>query len=60
MVDGAYAARPFLKPLLDLGIVVVSRLRRDACLYDLPGKSSGRGRPRPVFTVKWAARTKSL
>ena len=46
VVDGAYAARPFLKPLLDLGIVVVSRLRRDACLYDLPAKSGGRGRPR--------------
>jgi hypothetical protein len=38
VVDGAYAARPFLKPLLELGIVVVSRLRRDACLYDLPSK----------------------
>ncbi len=36
VADGAYAARPFLKPLLELGIVVVSRLRRDACLYDLP------------------------
>ncbi|MCH8839353.1 MAG: transposase [Planctomycetes bacterium] len=37
-VDGAYAARPFLLPTLDLGIVVVSRLRKDACLYDLPSK----------------------
>ena len=48
VVDGAYAARPFLKPLLDLGIVVISRLRKDACLYDLPSqsKSNGRGRPR--------------
>jgi hypothetical protein len=36
-VDGAYAARPFLLPVLELGIVVVSRLRKDACLYDLPG-----------------------
>lgn len=35
-VDGAYAARPFLIPVLALGIVVVSRLRKDACLYDLP------------------------
>jgi len=49
-VDGAYAARPFLKPVLALGIVVVSRLRKDACLYDLPGKpeSGRRGRP-PVY-----------
>jgi hypothetical protein len=37
-VDGAYAGRPFLMPVLALGIVVVSRLRKDACLYDLPGK----------------------
>ena len=35
-VDGAYAARPFLLPVLALGIVVVSRLRKDACLFDLP------------------------
>jgi len=35
-VDGAYAARPFLLPVLELGIVVVSRLRKDACLFDLP------------------------
>ena len=35
-VDGVYAARPFLLPVLDLGIVVVSRLRKDACLFDLP------------------------
>ena len=35
-VDGAYATRPFLLPVLKLGIVVVSRLRKDACLYDLP------------------------
>lgn len=34
--DGAYAARPFLLPVLDLGIVIVSRLRKDACLFDLP------------------------
>lgn len=35
-VDGAYAVRPFLLPVLDLGFVVVSRLRKDACLFDLP------------------------
>jgi hypothetical protein len=39
-VDGAYAARPFLKPVLALGIVVFSRLRKDACLYDLPPAGS--------------------
>ena len=39
-VDGAYAARPFLLPVLQLGIVVVSRLRKDACLFDLPAEGS--------------------
>lgn len=39
-VDGAYAARPFLRPVLDLGVVVVSRLRKDACLFDLPPAGS--------------------
>ena len=39
-VDGAYAARPFLLPVLALGIVVVSRLRKDACLFDLPPSDS--------------------
>jgi hypothetical protein len=39
-VDGAYAVRPFLIPVLGLGIVVVSRLRKDACLFDLPPADS--------------------
>jgi hypothetical protein len=39
-VDGAYAARPFLLPVLELGIVVVSRLRKDACLFALPSDGS--------------------
>ena len=34
-VDGADAARPFLKLTLDLGIVVVSRWRKDARLYSV-------------------------
>ena len=50
VVDGAYAARPFLKPVLDLGIVVVSRLRKDACLYDLPSEPDPRRRGRhPIY-----------
>ena len=40
VADGAYAARPFLLPVLALGIVVVSRLRKDACLFDLPPAGS--------------------
>lgn len=48
VVDGAYAARPFLKPLIDLNVVVISRLRKDACLKTLPSKrkEGQRGRPR--------------
>jgi hypothetical protein len=38
--DGAYAVRPFLLPVVDMGIVVVSRLRKDACLFDLPPADS--------------------
>lgn len=39
-VDGAYAVRPFLLPVLALNIVVISRLRKDAALYDLPPEGS--------------------
>jgi hypothetical protein len=48
VVDGAYAACPFLDPVVALGVVVVSRLRKDAALYDLPParKPGQRGRPR--------------
>lgn len=40
VVDGAYAARPFLLPILEMGVTVVSRLRKDASLYDLPSEGS--------------------
>lgn len=51
VVDGAYAKRPFLKRALAAGVVVVSRLRKDAALCDLPpklkpGERRGRGAPR--------------
>jgi hypothetical protein len=48
VADGAYAKAPFLKPAMALGMTVVSRLRKDAALYTVPGPSaSGRaGRPR--------------
>jgi hypothetical protein len=38
--DGAYAARPFLLAVMAMDIVVVSRLRKDACLFDLPPAGS--------------------
>jgi hypothetical protein len=48
VVDGAYAKRPFLKPLRAAGVVVVSRLRKDAALFDVPRqpKKRRRGQPR--------------
>lgn len=46
VVDGAYAARKLLRPLLADGVHVISRLRRDAQLFDLPTRRRGRGRPR--------------
>jgi hypothetical protein len=40
VVDGAYAVRPFLLAVLEMHIVVVSRLRKDAYLRDLPPEGS--------------------
>ena len=64
VADGAYAGRPVLKPLTDLGVVVFSRLRKDACLFDLPAAATPgqRGRHRIYGThrmslTKLAART---
>jgi len=45
--DGAYAAKALVRPLLAEGATVVTRLRRDAKLFDLPVNKVGqRGRPR--------------
>jgi hypothetical protein len=41
VTDGAYAKREFLKPAAALGMIVVSRLRKDAALRSLTG-------PRPA------------
>ena len=46
MFDGAYAARELIRPLLARGATIVTRLRRNAQLFDLPVKSGRRGRPR--------------
>jgi hypothetical protein len=50
-VDGGYAKRPFLRPVLALGVVVVSRLRRDADLRTLPPARRRRGQrgPQPTY-----------
>lgn len=50
VTDGAYAKKPFLRRALAAGVVVVSRLRKDAALWTVPevvppGQRK-RGRPR--------------
>jgi hypothetical protein len=47
VADGAYAKAALLKPLIGLGVVVVSRLRKDAALWTVPAPRTGKpGRPR--------------
>lgn len=51
VADGFYAKRPFLKRAAAAGVVVISRLRKDAALCDLPpklkpGQRRSRGQPR--------------
>jgi hypothetical protein len=53
VADGAYAKRPFLKRALAAGVVVVSRLRKDAALRSVPvpprpGQPKQRG-PKPKY-----------
>jgi len=50
VVDGAYAKRPFLQPVLALGLVVVSRLRKDAHLRSLPPARRRPGQRGPLPT----------
>jgi len=49
VADGAYAKRPFVQAVLAAGVVLVSRLRKDAALWSLPtpprpGQPCRRGR----------------
>ena len=55
VADGAYAKRPFLKKALAAGVVIVSRLRKDAALWSVPpaprpGMRRRRGKPRTYGT----------
>jgi len=50
VADGAYAKAPFLRPLLAKGVVVVSRLRKDAHLCDLPPTQRRPGQRGPMPT----------
>lgn len=47
VADGAYAKRPFVQPLLQRGITLVGRLRKDAAVFDLPPVETQRRRGRP-------------
>src|SRR3954471_15085639 len=50
VADGAYAKKEFLKPAMSLGMTVVSRLRRDAALWSVPGpKPPGRRGPAATY-----------
>jgi hypothetical protein len=58
VTDGAYAKRPFLQAACQAGVVVISRLRKDAALRTVPSTCTGcrrRGRPR-----KYGAQSISL
>jgi DDE superfamily endonuclease len=50
VADGAYANRPFLKPVLARGLVVFSRLRKNAKLWSLPPTERRRGQRGPLPT----------
>jgi hypothetical protein len=53
VVDGAYAKAPFLRPMRRRGVVVVSRLRRDAHLLDIPRpKKQGQRGPQATYGKK--------
>ena len=62
VADGAYAARPFVRPLMEAGITVVGRLRKDAALYDVPPvvQNPGRGRPRQYGVNRLSRRSAPL
>lgn len=46
VVDGAYAKRPFVQPVIALGVTLVGRLRRDSALRDLPPREKPRAKKR--------------
>ncbi len=50
VADGGYAKRPFLRPVLALGLVVFSRLRKDANLASLPTTTRRPGQRGPLPT----------
>lgn len=50
VADGAYAKRPFLQRAKELGVTVISRLRKDAALLSLPKpKTPGQRGPQATY-----------
>jgi hypothetical protein len=50
VADGAYAKAAFLKPVIASGVVVVSRLRKDAALWGVPGeRPAGKRGPNRIY-----------
>lgn len=60
VADGAYAKRPVLKAALVAGVVLVSRLRKDAALCALPPKPTPADRPRRGRKRKYGRHRLSL
>jgi hypothetical protein len=60
VVDGAYAKRPFLKAAAAAGVVVVSRLRKDAALRGVPVPPRPGDTPRRGRKPKYGKRALSL
>jgi hypothetical protein len=59
VVDGASAKANFLKPAKELEMTVVSRLRKDAALWTVPGpKPLGRRGPAPTYGDRRVERAK--
>jgi hypothetical protein len=49
VADGAYAKRPVLRAAQQHGVVLVSRLRKDAALRSLPTAATGRRGRKPLY-----------
>jgi hypothetical protein len=60
VADGAYAKRPFIKAVLQAGVVLVSRLRKDAALYSLPTPPRPGSRKKPGRKRKYGKQVISL
>jgi hypothetical protein len=60
VADGAYAKRPFVKAVLQAGVVLVSRLRKDAALWSLPRPSRPGDPKKPGPKPKYGKQALSL